>query len=200
MSRWWRWVHVYGSMLILSLLLFFSVTGITLNHPELRSSLGAQSTEVTLQLPSHLQQLPFTDDALANAASAKQIANWLRESQQILGAVEHFRFEPSESVLELDFKRPAGYSNAEIDLKSGEVVLLSEHQGVLALLNDLHKGRDAGFAWKLLLDIAALLCIVVAVSGLYLLWRAQKLRHKGLYTASIATVLVYLVYQLALHP
>lgn len=200
MARWWRWVHVYGSMVILTLLLFFSVTGITLNHPEWRSSLGADSVEVTLQLPSQLQQLPFTEDALANATSAKQIASWLRESQQILGAVEQFRYEPSEQRLELDIKRPAGYSNAEIDLQSGEVVLLTEHQGVLTLLNDLHKGRDAGLAWKVLLDIAALLCIVVALSGLYLLWRAQKLRHKGLYTASIASALVFLVYQLALHP
>lgn len=200
MARWWRWVHVYGSMVILSLWLFFSVTGITLNHPEWRSSFGASSVEQTLQLPASLQQLAFGDDALVNAAHASQIALWLRESQQIVGAVEHFRFEPSEQRLELDFKRPAGYSNAEIDLNSGEVLLLTEHQGVLALLNDLHKGRDAGLAWKWLLDVAALLCIVVALSGFYLLWRAQKLRHKGLYTASIATVLVFLVYQLALHP
>ncbi|OYW12046.1 MAG: hypothetical protein B7X34_02305, partial [Acidobacteriia bacterium 12-62-4] len=29
-----RWLHIYGSMVSLSLLLFFSVTGLTLNHAD----------------------------------------------------------------------------------------------------------------------------------------------------------------------
>lgn len=200
MARWWRWIHVYGSMLIVSLWLFFSVTGITLNHPEWRSSFGADSVETQLQLPETLQQLPFAEDALQNADSAKQIANWLRQSQGILGAVEHFRYEASEQLLELDFKRPAGYSNAQVSLATGEVLILTEYQGLLALLNDLHKGRDAGWVWKALLDVAAVLSLVVAFTGFYLLWRATKLRRKGVVTASIATALLFVLYRMALHP
>ena len=32
--RWSRWIHVYTSMVALLIVLFFGVTGITLNHPK----------------------------------------------------------------------------------------------------------------------------------------------------------------------
>ena len=33
-ARWVRWVHVYTSMISLLVVLFFGLTGITLNHPD----------------------------------------------------------------------------------------------------------------------------------------------------------------------
>ena len=45
-----RLIHVYVSMALLTLLLFFSVTGITLNHPEWFSSHQAQVLESELTI------------------------------------------------------------------------------------------------------------------------------------------------------
>ena len=41
-----------------------------------------------------------------------------------------------------------------------------EEQGLLGVLNDLHKGRDTGSKWKWLIDVSALFLVVVAVTGL----------------------------------
>ena len=45
-----RLIHVYVSMALLTLLLFFSVTGITLNHPEWFSENQADIEEVELAI------------------------------------------------------------------------------------------------------------------------------------------------------
>jgi hypothetical protein len=194
-----RLVHIYSSMLVLVLLLFFAVTGITLNHPEWQSSLGASSATRQLQLPDELQQLSWTEDELEQAAQAKKIARWLREEQQVQGAVFNFSYDPDEQLLELEFKRPAGYSTIVIELTAGQVELSTEYAGTLALLNDLHKGRYAGTSWKWLIDLTAIACVLFGLTGFYLLWRQPSRRRSGINTAVFGVILMLLAYLAALH-
>jgi hypothetical protein len=198
-SKWMRLIHIYSSMLVLILLLFFAATGITLNHPDWQSALGASSTQQQLQLPDALQQLEWTDDALQQATQAGKIAAWLRQQHQVEGAVFNFSFEPDEQLLELDFKRPAGYSNAVIELESGSVELSTEFAGTLALLNDLHKGRYAGTSWKWLIDVTAVACLLFGLTGFYLLWRQPSRRRSGVNTAIAGLIVLLLAYLAALH-
>ncbi len=198
-SKWMRLVHIYSSMLVLVLLLFFAATGITLNHPDWQSALGASSAQQQLQLPDALQQLEWTDDALQQATQAGKIADWLRQQHQVEGAVFNFSFEPDEQLLELDFKRPAGYSNAVIELDSGQVELSTEFAGTLALFNDLHKGRYAGTSWKWLIDVTAVACLLFGLTGFYLLWRQPSRRRSGVNTAIAGLIVLLLAYLAALH-
>lgn len=198
-SKWMRLIHIYSSMLVLILLLFFAATGITLNHPNWQSSLGARSAQQQLQLPEALQQLEWTDDTLQQATQAGKIADWLRQQHQVEGAVFNFSFEPDEQLLELDFKRPAGYSNAVIELDSGSVELSTEFAGTLALLNDLHKGRYAGTSWKWLIDITAAACLLFGLTGFYLLWRQPSRRRSGVNTSIAGLIVLLLAYLAALH-
>jgi hypothetical protein len=186
-------------MLVLVLLLFFAVTGITLNHPEWQSSLGASSATHQLQLPDELQQLSWTEDELEQAAQAKKIASWLRDEHQVQGAVFNFSYDPEEQLLELDFKRPAGYSTIVIELTAGRVELNTEYAGTLALLNDLHKGRYAGTSWKWLIDITAAACVLFGLTGCYLLWRQPSRRRSGVNSAILGVILMLLAYLSALH-
>ena len=133
-SKFIRLLHIYSSMLVLVLLLFFAATGITLNHPEWQSTLGAESKALELQLPEPLKQLEWTEDQLQQAMQAEKVALWLRDEHQVQGAVFNFSFEPDEQLLELDFKRPAGYSSVLIELETGRVELSTEYAGTLALL------------------------------------------------------------------
>jgi hypothetical protein len=199
LSKWMRLLHIYSSMLVLILLLFFAATGITLNHPEWQSELGASSAQQQLTLPEPLQQLQWTEDELQQAAQANKIADWLRQQHQVQGAVFQFNFDPDEQLLELDFKRPAGYSNAVIDLAGGEVELNTEFAGTLALLNDLHKGRYAGSSWKWLIDLTAVACLLFGLTGFYLLWRQPSRRRSGVNTAIAGLVVLLLAYVAALH-
>jgi len=47
------------------------------------------------------------------------------------------------------------------------------------MLNDLHKGRDTGVAWKLLIDVSAGLLTFISLSGLVLLYFIHKHRVAG---------------------
>lgn len=186
-------------MLVGVLLLFFAATGITLNHPEWQNNWGASSAQQKLQLPQALMQLHWSDDELQQARQAEQIAQWLRTEHQVQGAVLNFSFEPDEQLLELDFKRPAGYSAVLVALESGRVELSTEYAGTLALLNDLHKGRYAGASWKWLIDATAVACLLFGISGFYLLWRQPARRNSGVNTALFGVLFVLIAYLAALH-
>lgn len=199
MSRVLRWLHIYVSMAVLVVFVFFALTGITLNHPDWQLQAGKQSDSRQLQLPAALTGLEFSADQLQQAEQAKQIADWLRAEHQIQGAVFAFSYDPDEQLLELDFKQPAGFANAQIALDSGVVELTAEFGGYLALLNDLHKGRYAGTAWKWLIDVVAIACLVFALSGFYLLWRQPARRWLGVQCALTGAGVMLLVYLAALH-
>ena len=199
MSRVLRWLHIYISMTVLVVFVFFALTGITLNHPDWQLDAGKQSDSLQLQLPAALTDLEFSADQLQQAAQARQIADWLRAEHQVQGAVFAFSYDPDEQLLELDFKQPAGFANAQIALDSGAVELTHEFGGYLALLNDLHKGRYAGTAWKWLIDIVAVACLVFALSGFYLLWRQPARRWLGVQCALTGAGVMLLVYLAALH-
>lgn len=199
MSRFLRWLHIYVSMAVLVVFVFFALTGITLNHPDWQLDAGKQSDSLQLQLPPQLATLEFSEDQLQQAAQAQQIADWLRTEHQVQGAVFAFVYDAEEQLLELDFKQPAGFANAQVALESGTVELSREFGGYLALLNDLHKGRYAGTAWKWLIDVVAVACLLFAFSGFYLLWRQPGRRWWGVQCALTGAGVMLLVYLAALH-
>ena len=199
MVKFLRLLHIYVSMAVVIALMFYAVTGITLNHPEWHSSWGEQRQEREFELPVALKHLPFQQDKLQQAQSATLIAQWLRETQQIEGAVFNFNVDAEAQLLELDFKRPAGFTNVEIDLSRGTGLLSVEFNGWLALLNDLHKGRYVGTSWRWLSDLVAIACLLFAISGFYLIWRQNSRRWHGVATACVGVVAVFLAYVFALH-
>lgn len=199
MSRFLRWLHIYVSMIVFVVFVFFALTGLTLNHPDWQLTAGQVSETTGFELPVALQGLEFTPDKLQQAAQAQRIAAWLRTDQQVQGAVFAFDYDADEHLLELDFKQPAGFSNAQIELETGVVTLNREFGGYLALLNDLHKGRYAGTAWKWLIDLVAIACLIFAGSGFYLLWRQPARRWWGLQAVLTGAGVMLLVYVAALH-
>lgn len=199
LARFLRWLHIYVSMAVFVVFVFFALTGITLNHPEWQIDAGKQSDSLQLKLPPTLAALELHEDQLQQAAQAQQIANWLRTEHQVQGAVFAFDYDPDAQLLELDFKQPAGFTNVQIALDTGAVELSHEFGGYLALLNDLHKGRYAGTAWKWLIDLVAVACLLFALSGFYLLWRQPGRRWWGVQCALTGCGAMLLVYMAALH-
>lgn len=62
----------------------FAVTGITLNHPELSSSLGKTSQQLQLELPEQLPDLLALPDDQQQAAMALYV-DWLKQDHQLQG-------------------------------------------------------------------------------------------------------------------
>jgi len=156
-----RLLHVYVSMALLTLLLFFSVTGITLNHPEWFSENQADIEEAELAIDLNLIDSP--------PLSLKQITQVVEVVEQELTiSLSNAVIESTSNELFFSIKKAGENTAITLDLASGELFFERTDYGLWALLNDLHKGRNTSTFWGWIIDITSVLCIVFAISGFIL--------------------------------
>jgi hypothetical protein len=166
----WHWV---SSAISLIGLLLFAFTGITLNHAA--DVEGApQTVEKSADLPADLlKQVAPDDKPDAKKPLPAPVAAWVEKEIGQSGAGEA---EWSTDEIYLALPRPGGDGWVAIDRHSGEVTSESTSRGWISYLNDLHKGRNAGTAWKYFIDIFAVACFLFALTGLLLLQIHAKKR------------------------
>lgn len=177
-----RWLHLYLSMVSFAVILFFAVTGLTLNHADW---FAAQVRESRYKgtVPANL--VKGTPDRGA-------LVSELRKAHGIGGSVADFRADADQ--VSLSFKGPGYAADAFIDRKTGAYEAVQTKNGFVAILNDLHKGRDAGRGWSVLIDASAVLLTLVSVTGLVLLLFVYKRRSSGLILAAAGGVACWLVW------
>lgn len=171
LSGWTRWLHIYLSMFSFAALLFFAITGITLNHPSWLSSQEHISRKGQLN-PSWVKG----KDSILPARQT--IADYLRRQEGLQGYLADVL--PDEWQVTLSFKGPGYAADVFINRETGAYELDISRTGWTGILNDLHKGRDAGPVWSGLIDFSAVLLILVSLSGLLLLLFLRKKRVSGL--------------------
>lgn len=159
----WHWM---SSAVSLVGLLLFTVTGFTLNHAaEIEAE--PQVVERTGQLPAALLALIAPDDGPdAKKPLPPAVAGWVGESFSVRASGDA---EWSADEIYLALPRPGGDGWVAIDRTTGAATAESTDRGWVSYLNDLHKGRNAGTAWKWFIDIFAFASLVFAVTGLVLL-------------------------------
>jgi hypothetical protein len=81
-----------------------------------------------------------------------------------------------------------------IDRSSGAYDVTETHAGMVAILNDLHKGRDTGRVWSRIIDVSAGLMTAVSLSGLILIFYLHKRRLPGLLMLALGGLLAYVIY------
>jgi hypothetical protein len=180
-----RWLHIYLSMASFVILLFFAVTGLTLNHAE-RFSASPRVTQIKGKV--EIKWIKAEDAAVDKLA----IVEHMRQTHGVKGALSDFRLEESEASV--SFKGPGYAADAFIDRETGEYELTETRSGLIAALNDLHKGRDAGRVWSWLIDASAVLMTVVSLTGLVLIWLLKRRRLSGLMLAGVCGMACYLIY------
>lgn len=173
-----RWLHIYLSMFGLFALLFFSATGITLNHPDWFSAGPARSREAEGAIRA---------DWLKDVAKL-EIVEQLRKTHAIRGAVAEFTVDDAECVVA--FKGPGYSADVFIDRSTGTYRLTETSRGLVAILNDLHKGRDTGPAWSVVIDASAILLILASLSGLVLLFYIKRRRISGAVVGTFGVVVL----------
>lgn len=166
----WHWV---SSAISLIGLLLFAFTGITLNHAA--DVEGApQTVEKSATLPPALLRQVAADAAPdARKPLPAPVAAWV-ESR--IGQSGAGNAEWSADEIYLALPRPGGDGWVAIDRHSGAVTSEATSRGWISYLNDLHKGRNAGTAWKWFIDIFAVACFLFALTGLLLLQLHAKKR------------------------
>jgi len=166
----WHWM---SSAISLIGLLLFALTGFTLNHAaDIEGS--PQSVERKAQLPAPLLTQVRPDDA---ADTKKPLPGEVaRFVEGALDMPAHGTAEWSADEIYLALPRPGGDGWVSIDRQTGAVTSERSSRGWIAYLNDLHKGRNSGTAWKWFIDIFVLACIIFTMTGLVLLQMHSKHR------------------------
>jgi len=175
-----RWLHIYLSMASFGILFFFAITGLTLNHADWFAK----------QQHTNLVRGTLDHKYLTKQVAKLEVVEYLRTTHAIHGAVKDFRIEDADCAIA--FKGPGYAADVLIDRATGRYELTETRMGFVALLNDLHKGRDTGAAWAWMIDLSAVLMTLVALTGLLLIFFLQKKRLSGLIVAGAGAVVCYL--------
>ena len=185
LAKYSRWLHIYISMASCAVVLFFAVTGLTLNHADWFSG-AERTTQSTGQLNAAWTNTGDKD------VSKLEIVEFLRQAHHIGGAVADVRSEDRD--LSIAFKGPGYAADVLIDRTTGKYELTESRLGFAAIVNDLHKGRDTGAVWKGIIDASAILLTLVSLTGLLLLFFVFKHRAAGYLLAALGTAVTYVIY------
>jgi hypothetical protein len=180
-----RWLHIYTSMASLLVVLFFAATGVTLNHPDWLAT--ERTEEASGTLPAAWKTAKGIDWLV--------VAEHLRATNGVHGTVADRREDDREGSL--TFRAPGYSADAFIDVATGGYKLTTSYQGAIGVINDLHRGRDAGSTWAWLIDVAGVFLVFLSLTGLGLLFYLKKVRLKGLAVMAAGAALVVALAKLA---
>lgn len=151
--------HGYLSAVAFLWLLFFSITGILLNHPAWLAAPAPAAAQTPFQLsPSELIALRG-DKERGTAAVAL-----LRERLGLRGDVTST--DLLGNLLFVRLRGARGSSDLQLDLQSGRGSASTEAFSSVALLKELHRGEQEGPEWRALIDISGFLLAATALLGL----------------------------------
>lgn len=183
-----RWLHIYLSMISFAILLFFAITGLTLNHTEWFAD------QVKTTKTVGVLQVKWVNNPDTARISKLDVVEFLRNKHGVRGYLSEFIIDDNECAL--TFKGPGYSSEAFIDRKTGKYELSETRMGLVAVMNDLHKGRDSGEKWSWVIDISAVFVALVSLTGLILILFLKRKRSSGLIIAAIGALLCYTIYKI----
>lgn len=183
-----RWLHVYTSAALFGLLVFFCITGILLN----RGWYGAKGETTFEELPMVAE---LRGPVGSSIPDGEALSSWIEG--------RYGWSSPSSIDMDLDigevivaYDMPAGFASVTFDF-SADAVIVERHQGsVLAILNDLHKGRHSGHVWAWVIDLSAVAMLVFAVTGIILLLQNRRIRKTGLWATALGVLTPIALYLL----
>jgi hypothetical protein len=163
----WHWI---SSATALTGILFFSVTGLTLNHAE-----ALESTQQTYRserkiVPVDLIGVLNADirrNGEGQAEPSAPLRRWIRQAFGVDPGGRDAEWKANE--IDLSLERPGGDAWLKVDLDKGIAEYHVSDAGWIAFFNDLHKGRHIGKWWSWLIDLIAISCVTFAVTGFVIL-------------------------------
>ena len=177
-QKWSRIVHAYASMVALLLVLFFGITGITLNHPEW--TFGQDPTVTT---GSGTMTFTVAPDGEVDYL---RVSEFLRDRYNISADVSDYAATGTQGTI--SYRAPGYAADATFDTESGDYQVSIEQQGFIGVMNDLHKGRDASSSWKWAIDLSGAILVLIALSGLLLQLVLKRRRRSAVIVASAGAV------------
>lgn len=188
LAAWSRWLHLYLSMISFAILFFFAITGLTLNHTEWFAD-QQRSNSIKGKLDTSWVN---NEDTLK--IEKLKVVEFLRAKHKVSGALSDFIIDETQCTVA--FSGPGYSADVFVDRQTGDYDITESYAGFVGVINDLHKGRDTGKTWSLIIDISAILMVLVSFTGMMMLFFLKKRRMSGILVAVIGLILSYLVYKL----
>ncbi|MGE8562398.1 MAG: PepSY-associated TM helix domain-containing protein [Acinetobacter bohemicus] len=179
-----RYVHGWLSAFAFLTLLFFSVTGLLLNHPEWFEPAKTEQTTQLILPESVLKSIKQQENP------SDTILNYVRQQQNVVGRYQSSEVLDNEVMIRLE--SPAGATDIWVMADTGETEITQKPASTVSMLNDLHRGKNSGLAWSWLIDISAIIVIALSLVG-YILFLSIKTRlvtHLVLTAVSLALIIL----------
>ena len=162
-------LHWLAGMVAMIAMLFFAVTGLMLNNAESWGLGDGHDEKREVKLDSAAADRWTNGDAAIVAV--------LRAGVGVSGIPD--KAEVRDGRMVLVFKSAGTRREVSIDPADGSAVIDTETHGVSGRLMALHRGEDVRRGWHLLMDFAAILLIVLTLSGFFLWIATPRWRNRG---------------------
>jgi uncharacterized protein len=159
--------HAYLSAFAFIALMFFSATGILLNHPDWFADEKAPETTTIRLAPEQVKTAKSAADV------PRALLEMIEARSSLRGAFSSGDVENGVATIRLQGVK--GASDIVVDLASGAAEISVQRSGVVAMLNELHRGAKSGQVWRALIDIAAGLILIMSLIG-YVLFFSLRFR------------------------
>lgn len=169
-------------MLGLGVMLFFGVTGFTVNHEDWFGATRPVINDTSGQTPV---ELLATGDGL-------HIVEHLRAAFHVSGAMTDFADEGGK--FSISFKDPGQLWEIEIEKATGKTSVHNEAYNFTAIINNLHRGRYAGPVWSWIIDLSAGFIVLACATGIILWLALPRRRLIGVSALLFGTLGVLLIY------
>jgi hypothetical protein len=178
-----RMLHAYLSAFAFLALIFFSLTGLLLDHPDWMQT-KPKDRDLKLTLPPALLAQAAADHDPASALGRSVAAR-----TRLIGAYKSGDIDDGQANLR--FEGVKGSSTVMVDMKSGAADVMVERANAVSVIEDLHRGKNAGAAWRLVIDLSAILILGLSVIGYILFFSLRfRLRTSLILTGVSLTALV----------
>lgn len=151
-------------------LIFFSITGLLLNHPDWFTGVRPVPVERTVVIPreelAEALRAPEPSQALAKAVGRLTALRGAFKDGEILDGKGLIRMEGV-----------TGNSDVTVDLADGRAQVSLQKTDVITMLNHLHRGSNAGLVWRALIDATAVIVLALSLVG-YVLFFSLRFRLK----------------------
>jgi len=190
-ARVMRWLHIYVSMFSFFLVLFFAVTGITLNHPD---AFAFQQKQFSRKGSLNVNWV--SDKLDTGKINRLAILDYLRNHEKITASMSEWVVSQEQCLV--SYKGPGYAADAFINRNDGSYELSIIEAGWVGIMNDLHKGRDTGKKWAWVIDVAAVFMTIVSLTGILLMVWMKKKRVSGFLIAIAGIILSFVLYKVCI--
>lgn len=174
LARLW---HAWLSAAAFLALIFFAGTGLMLNNPDWWETRPAARTESLTLSPAELTA------ALAASEPDRALARTVADRLDLRGLYQ--KPKPTDPPGKIRLRGVTGGSEIAVDRKTGQVKVKTEQASLAAVITNLHKGKNAGAAWRLLIDAVAVTVLALSILGYILVFSLRfRLRTSLLLTAA----------------